>query len=175
MFQGERGRGLSPSRGHGVRAPPCADGSGLAGSRTSLAVPADEGAGISPVTPGAARGRPSPLGAGGSVRGRGERRSRARAAVAVFEGWVEAQEVGGEDPRLPGRCIVAAERGRRPAGTAAGSSHRRRPHPSPRGGWSSPGGLGAGAPWCQPCLGGYGNEDLFSTFVRLGFIFCSGF
>lgn len=133
-----------------------------------------EGAEISPVTPGAAGGRPSPPGAGGSVRGRGG--SRSRAAVAVFEGWAEAQEVGVEDPRLPRRCIVAAERGRRPAGTVgAGSSHRRCPHPSPRVGWSSSGGLGAGAPWRQPCLGGYGNEDLLSTFVRLGFIFPSAF
>lgn len=101
-----------------------------------------EGAGISPVTPGGAGGPPYPPGAGGSVRGRGG--SRSRAAVAVFEGWVEAQEVGVEDSRLPGRCIVAAERGRRPAGTGMGSSHRRRPHPlAPRrleqprraGGW----------------------------------------
>lgn len=58
-------------------------------------------------------------------------------------GWAEerGREEGEEDRRPPGRCIVAAEAGRRPAGTGEASPSRRPPHPSPRGGWSGPGGL----------------------------------
>lgn len=84
------------------------------------------------------------------------------AAEAAPAGWAEA---GAE----PGAAGAEAP----PGGERPGAFLRRRPPPAsliPGGA----GGLWAGAPRCQPCLGGYCNEDLFPTAGRLGLVFRSG-
>lgn len=98
VFRGKR-------RSH---APPSAEGSGLAGRRARPAAPADEVAGVSPVTSGAARGRrvlgrtepQQGEGCGGCARGLGGGAGGGCGRTAAAR-----------------RCLVAAGGGSRPAGT----------------------------------------------------------